>query len=121
MTFQLEIYLQVIVFGFPMFTGDCVEFLSWFLNALHLALNGTKKLSSSIMSKTFRGKMRVYSRKVVPDGIVRTCEFTHIACILIQLHVQNSFAKRIVLQVTSNVVLQLLLSELNCVYITCAE
>ena len=88
--------LQVIVFGFPMFTGDCVEFLSWFLNALHLALNGTKKLSSSIMSKTFRGKMRVYSRKVVPDGIVRTCEFTHIACILIQLHVQNSFAKRVV-------------------------
>ncbi|KAK2163189.1 hypothetical protein LSH36_84g08049 [Paralvinella palmiformis] len=46
--------------------GDCVEFLSWFLNAMHLSLNGTKKLSSSIISKTFRGKMKVYSRKIPP-------------------------------------------------------
>uniref|UniRef100_A0A2C9M5T2 ubiquitinyl hydrolase 1 n=1 Tax=Biomphalaria glabrata TaxID=6526 RepID=A0A2C9M5T2_BIOGL len=43
--------------------GDPIDFLSWFLNAMHSALNGTKKLSSSIINKTFRGKMLVYSRK----------------------------------------------------------
>ncbi|KAK3089752.1 hypothetical protein FSP39_006198 [Pinctada imbricata] len=46
--------------------GDALEFMSWILNALHLALNGSRKLSSSIINKTFRGKMRVYTRKVLP-------------------------------------------------------
>ncbi|CAK9301107.1 unnamed protein product [Gordionus sp. m RMFG-2023] len=46
--------------------GDPVEFLSWLLNAFHLALNGTKKRDSSIIYKTFQGSMRVYSRKVPP-------------------------------------------------------
>ncbi|XP_014786420.1 U4/U6.U5 tri-snRNP-associated protein 2 [Octopus bimaculoides] len=46
--------------------GDAVYFMSWFLNALHVALGGNKKLSSSIINKTFRGKMTVYSRKVPP-------------------------------------------------------
>ncbi|WAQ96582.1 SNUT2-like protein [Mya arenaria] len=46
--------------------GDALDFLSWFLNAMHGALNGTKKLSSSIINKTFRGKMKVFSRKVPP-------------------------------------------------------
>ncbi|CAL1542817.1 unnamed protein product [Lymnaea stagnalis] len=44
--------------------GDPIDFLSWFLNAMHSALNGTKKINSSIISKTFRGKMLVYSRKM---------------------------------------------------------
>ncbi|XP_067939184.1 ubiquitin carboxyl-terminal hydrolase 39-like [Watersipora subatra] len=44
--------------------GDPVDFMSWFLNALHTALNGTRKLNSSIINKTFRGKMKVYSRKI---------------------------------------------------------
>ncbi|XP_012937807.1 U4/U6.U5 tri-snRNP-associated protein 2 isoform X2 [Aplysia californica] len=44
--------------------GDPIDFLSWFLNAMHSAMNGTKKMNSSIISKTFRGKMRVYSRKI---------------------------------------------------------
>ncbi|XP_059163825.1 U4/U6.U5 tri-snRNP-associated protein 2-like [Physella acuta] len=44
--------------------GDPIDFLSWFLNAMHSALNGTKKMNSSIISKTFRGKMLVYSRKI---------------------------------------------------------
>ncbi|CAD5118010.1 DgyrCDS6750 [Dimorphilus gyrociliatus] len=44
--------------------GDCIEVLSWLLNSLHGALNGSKKLSSSIINQTFRGKMRVYSRKL---------------------------------------------------------
>ncbi len=34
--------------------GDAVAFLSWLLNALHLALGGTKKPNSSIIYKTFR-------------------------------------------------------------------
>ena len=52
--------------------GDSVEFMSWFLNAMHSALNGTKKLSSSILNKTFRGKMKVYSKKVPPLEMVST-------------------------------------------------
>jgi len=43
-----------------------VDFLSWFLNALHLALNGTKKRDSSIIYKTFLGHMRIYTRKIPP-------------------------------------------------------
>jgi len=46
--------------------GDCVEFLSWFLNSLHLCLGGTRKSAETIISRTFRGRMRVYSRKVPP-------------------------------------------------------
>ncbi len=46
--------------------GDSIEFLSWFLNALHLSLGGTKKVSSSIISQTFRGKMKVFVRKIPP-------------------------------------------------------
>ncbi|XP_065308875.1 ubiquitin carboxyl-terminal hydrolase 39 [Dermacentor albipictus] len=46
--------------------GDPIDFLSWFLNSLHMALNGTQKTSSSIVYRTFRGGMNVYSRKVIP-------------------------------------------------------
>lgn len=41
-----------------------MDFLSWFLNALHIALNGTKKKDSSIIYKTFLGNMRIYTRKI---------------------------------------------------------
>ncbi|CAH3045469.1 unnamed protein product [Porites lobata] len=44
--------------------GDPVEFLSWFLNSLHTTLGGTKKATSSVIYKTFQGKMRVTSRKL---------------------------------------------------------
>jgi U4/U6.U5 tri-snRNP-associated protein 2 len=47
-------------------TGDPVEFLSWFLNALHLALNGTKKATSSIIYKTFLGAMKIHSQRIPP-------------------------------------------------------
>ena len=50
--------------------------MSWFLNALHLAMNGTKKLSSTIVNKTFRGKMKVYTRKVLPIDLVRLKIYT---------------------------------------------
>lgn len=46
--------------------GDPIDFLSWFLNSLHMALNGTQKVSSSVVYRTFRGGMNVYSRKVIP-------------------------------------------------------
>lgn len=49
-----------------MLKGDPVEFLSWFLNALHLALNGTKKPTSSIIYKTFLGAMRIHSQRIPP-------------------------------------------------------
>lgn len=46
--------------------GDPIDFLSWFLNSLHMALNGTQNMNSSIVYRTFRGGMNVYSRKVIP-------------------------------------------------------
>uniref|UniRef100_A0A1I8G0W6 ubiquitinyl hydrolase 1 n=1 Tax=Macrostomum lignano TaxID=282301 RepID=A0A1I8G0W6_9PLAT len=46
--------------------SDAVDFMSWLLNTLHMGLNGTKSVSSSIVNKTFRGKMRIYSHKVIP-------------------------------------------------------
>lgn len=46
--------------------GDPVEFLSWFLNALHLALNGTKNRTSSIIYKTFLGAMKIHSQRIPP-------------------------------------------------------
>ncbi|XP_037068844.1 U4/U6.U5 tri-snRNP-associated protein 2-like [Pollicipes pollicipes] len=49
--------------------GDPVTFLSWFLNALHMALGGTKKRGSSIVYKTFQGRMRMYSRKMPPTEL----------------------------------------------------
>ncbi|CAI5451486.1 unnamed protein product [Caenorhabditis angaria] len=47
--------------------GDAAEFLTFLINTLHTALNGTQKNNSSIIYKTFRGKMRQYSRKVIPS------------------------------------------------------
>ncbi len=49
--------------------GDPVEFLSWFMNAMHLSLGGTRKAGSSYIYKTFQGRMKVYSRKVLPMDI----------------------------------------------------
>ncbi|XP_060876822.1 ubiquitin carboxyl-terminal hydrolase 39-like isoform X3 [Metopolophium dirhodum] len=46
--------------------GDPIDFLSWFLNSLHRALNGKKSRHSSIVYKTFMGSMRVKTRKIPP-------------------------------------------------------
>lgn len=46
--------------------GDPVEFLSWFLNTLHLTLNGTKKRTSSTVYKTFLGSMKIHSQRIPP-------------------------------------------------------
>ena len=49
--------------------ADAVDFLSWLLSALHTALTAhtkSRKLRSSIINSTFRGRMRIYSHKVIP-------------------------------------------------------
>ncbi|MCJ1365850.1 hypothetical protein MMC16_004975 [Acarospora aff. strigata] len=45
--------------------SDPVEFLSWFLNHLHLALGGSKtKPGSSVVQKVFQGKLKVESQQI---------------------------------------------------------
>ena len=45
--------------------SDPVEFLSWFLNNLHLTLGGSKtKPLSSIIQKAFQGKLRIESQAI---------------------------------------------------------
>jgi U4/U6.U5 tri-snRNP-associated protein 2 len=45
--------------------SDPVEFLSWFLNNLHLTLGGSKtKPLSSIIQKTFQGRLRLESQAI---------------------------------------------------------
>ncbi|KAL2427322.1 putative mRNA-splicing protein ubp10 [Exophiala dermatitidis] len=45
--------------------SDPVEFLSWFLNNLHLSLGGSKtKPFSSIIQRAFQGKLRVESQEI---------------------------------------------------------
>jgi len=46
--------------------GDANEFMTFFLNTLHMALNGTTKTSSSIIYRIFRGRMRTFTKKVLP-------------------------------------------------------
>ncbi|CAH8679175.1 unnamed protein product [Schistosoma rodhaini] len=55
--------------------GDAIEFLSWLVNAIDKALRTKKilcpkgavnKTYKSIVSSTLRGKMRMYSRKIMP-------------------------------------------------------
>jgi len=46
--------------------GDPIDFLSWFLNALHRALNGTRRQDSSVVHRTFLGHMRIHTRKIPP-------------------------------------------------------
>lgn len=47
-------------------SGDANEFMKFFLNTLHVALNGNAKTTSSILYRTFRGRMRQFTRKVLP-------------------------------------------------------
>ena len=46
--------------------GDAGAILPWILNALHMALGGTKKSNSSIIYKNFLGKMRIHTQKLLP-------------------------------------------------------
>lgn len=51
--------------------GDPVAFLSWLLNTLHMSLGGTKRSTSSIIYRTFQGRMRVHSRKILPAEVTQ--------------------------------------------------
>ncbi|MCJ1323828.1 hypothetical protein MMC10_000489 [Thelotrema lepadinum] len=45
--------------------SDPVEFLSWFLNNVHLALGGSKsKPGTSIIQKAFQGQLKIESQKI---------------------------------------------------------
>ncbi|KAI9729077.1 MAG: hypothetical protein M1828_000162 [Chrysothrix sp. TS-e1954] len=45
--------------------SDPVDFLSWFLNNLHLALGGSKtKPGSSVIQKVFQGRLKVESQQI---------------------------------------------------------
>ncbi|KAK4697985.1 U4/U6.U5 tri-snRNP-associated protein 2, partial [Lecanoromycetidae sp. Uapishka_2] len=45
--------------------SDPVEFLSWFLNNMHLALGGSKtKPGSSIIQKVFQGKLKIETQQI---------------------------------------------------------
>lgn len=45
--------------------SDPSDFLSWFLNTLHLELGGSRsKLRSSVIQKTFQGKLRIESQAI---------------------------------------------------------
>jgi len=78
--------------------GDSVEFLSWFLNALHLCLGGSKKSKETVISRTFRGKMRIYSRKVPPIDMVHSLTqffpymFTKLKAVQIFIPYERSFS-----------------------------
>lgn len=51
--------------------SDPVEFLSWFLNNLHLALGGSKtKPGSSIVQKVFQGRLKVESQQITAKADV---------------------------------------------------
>ncbi|GAU97474.1 hypothetical protein RvY_08760 [Ramazzottius varieornatus] len=45
--------------------GDAVDFICWFLNAMHKSLNGDEN-SNTVIYKTFRGKMNVHENKLPP-------------------------------------------------------
>mmetsp|Transcript_23187 Transcript_23187/g.64262 ORF Transcript_23187/g.64262 Transcript_23187/m.64262 type:complete len:614 (+) Transcript_23187:136-1977(+) len=42
--------------------GEVGEFMAWFLNQLHIGLGGTRKPGSSIIYRTFQGKIEVTTR-----------------------------------------------------------
>uniref|UniRef100_A0A8C3QTD4 ubiquitinyl hydrolase 1 n=1 Tax=Cyanoderma ruficeps TaxID=181631 RepID=A0A8C3QTD4_9PASS len=50
--------------------GDGVEFLSWFLNALHAALGGTKRKKKTIVTDVFQGSMRIFTKKLPHPDLV---------------------------------------------------
>lgn len=69
--FQITEQSECSLFRAPncMLADDANDFLQFFLNTLHIALNGTKKTSSSVVYKTFRGRVRQFSRKILPVNV----------------------------------------------------
>ncbi|KAI9320926.1 hypothetical protein BX666DRAFT_1912688 [Dichotomocladium elegans] len=48
--------------------SNAIDFLSWFLNALHRDLGGTRKKNSSIIHRIFQGEVQIESQSVGPGG-----------------------------------------------------
>ncbi|KAL8739770.1 MAG: hypothetical protein Q9190_007460 [Brigantiaea leucoxantha] len=49
--------------------SDPVDFLSWFLNNMHLALGGSKtKPGTSIIHRVFQGRLKVESQQITPKA-----------------------------------------------------
>lgn len=63
-----------------------MEFLSWFLNSLHLCLGGNKKTARTVIADTFRGQMKVYSRKVPPIDMVCSYLCYFVICYMLFVH-----------------------------------
>lgn len=49
--------------------ADPIDFLSWFLNSQHKQLKSKKDPDDSIIYRTFRGEMKVYTRKLPPSNL----------------------------------------------------
>lgn len=49
--------------------ADPIDFLSWFLNSLHKQLKSKKNPDDSIIYRTFRGEMRIFTRKLPPSNL----------------------------------------------------
>ena len=52
----------------PGYQSDAADFLSWFLNALHRELGGTKKPNSSVIYRAFQGRVEVTTRPLISDS-----------------------------------------------------
>ncbi|KAM9953028.1 hypothetical protein ACTFIR_008086 [Dictyostelium discoideum] len=50
-------------------SSDPLDFLPWFLNALHKDLGGTKQPNSSIIYKAFSGEIQITTDKPIPKSI----------------------------------------------------
>uniref|UniRef100_A0A674I7S3 ubiquitinyl hydrolase 1 n=1 Tax=Terrapene triunguis TaxID=2587831 RepID=A0A674I7S3_9SAUR len=68
--------------------GDGVDFLSWFLNALHSALGGTKKKKKTIVTDVFQGSMRIFTKKLPHPDLVSSLGPDHSGFVPI-LHTWN--------------------------------
>lgn len=49
--------------------ADPIDFLSWFLNSLHKQLKSKQNPDNSIIYRTFRGEMKVFTRKLPPSNL----------------------------------------------------
>ena len=89
---------------------DPVNFLSWFLNSLHIGLNGGKKRSSSIINRTLRGDMKMFVRK---EGEPETESDSHFLFLTLDLPPPPLFKDEMRENIIPQVPLATLLSKFN--------
>lgn len=49
--------------------ADPIDFISWFLNSLHKQLKSKQNPDDSIIYRSFRGEMRIFTRKLPPSNL----------------------------------------------------